>query len=66
MDGLYSRHHLKNEATEKVYTGGNQWNVDADAIVGIDKYVDSCLRTNHAMEHNATGRADRTHGVALY
>jgi hypothetical protein len=66
MGGLYSRHHLKKMGVEKFHPGGNQWSLDADEMVGMDKYVHLCLRTNHAMEHIAKqdGRIERT--VWLY
>jgi hypothetical protein len=62
LGGLYSRHHLKELGANQFYTGGNQWSLDADEIVGMDKYVHLCLRTNHAMEHIAKqeGRIERT------
>ncbi len=66
VGGLYSRHHLKGMGLEKFHPGGNQWSLDADEMVGMDKYVHLCLRTNHAMEHIAKqdGRIEKT--VWLY
>jgi hypothetical protein len=53
MGGLWSRHILKQRCVTQHYPGGNQWSLDADEMVGMDKYVHLCLRTNHAMEHIA-------------
>jgi hypothetical protein len=66
MGGLYSRHHLRSKGVENFHTGGNQWSLDADDMVGMDKYVHLCLRTNHALEHIAKqdGRIEKT--VWLY
>ena len=45
-----------------IYPGGNAWSMDADEMVGMDKYVHLCFRTNHPMEYLARqdGRIERT------
>jgi len=62
LGGLYSRERLREMGVEKLYTGGNQWSLDADELVDMHKYVHLCFRTNHAMEHIAKqdGRIERT------
>jgi|SRR5579864_5257600 len=62
LGGLYSRHKLKKMGVGDYHTGGNQWSLDADELVGMEKYVHLCLRTNHPMEHVARmdGRIERT------
>ena len=62
LGGLYSRHQLQTKGVVDFRPGGNQWSLDADAMVGMDRYVHLSLRTNHALEHLARqdGRIERT------
>jgi len=61
LKGLWSRHELDRRGAE-YHAGGNDWSFDADEMVGMEKYVHLCFRTNHPMEFTAKqeGRIERT------
>ena len=61
LRGLWSRDELTRKGTE-FHAGGNEWSFDADEMVGMEKYVHLCFRTNHPMEFKARqeGRIERT------
>ena len=46
----------------KIYTGGNDWSVNADDLFGLDKYVHLCLYKNHPMAFNL--QKDETKSIA--
>jgi hypothetical protein len=51
--GLYSLAMLRARGVADMHPGGNEWSHEADARVGVDRYIHLCLKPNHPMEFRA-------------
>lgn len=60
--GLLSMAAIRAKGLEVAAPGGNDWSWEADARVGMDRYVHLCFFNEHPMEYRAkeAGRLERT------